>query len=170
MRIRFHPVVLGAFVLGAILLGIAALVFLGRMHVFPRPQHFVVYFHESVSGLEKGAAVKMQGVRVGQVNALNVVWDEQTGQRVVVVVCQVDRQAVSDAQGRRIDITSARLLPGLIEKGLRARMVGEGTTGVRFVGLDFMDRERYPAQQAPAWLAKGAQYPAVPGVEEALER
>lgn len=168
MRIRFHPILLGAFVLGAIALAITALVFLGKIKVFSRPQYFVVYFREPVSGLEKGSAVKLQGVRIGRVKSLSVIWNAQIRQTVVVTVCEVERQVVDDARGNALDITNPHVLPALIDQGLRAKMTLEGVPGLQFVELSLVDPEKYPTKQPPPWLTKEARYPAIPAIESSV--
>ena len=55
------------FVLGALLLGVIAFLSFGGTNVFTKPSRFLIYFNESVSGLDPGAAVKMTGVRIGRV-------------------------------------------------------------------------------------------------------
>ncbi|MDR0679199.1 MAG: MlaD family protein [Puniceicoccales bacterium] len=58
----------GIFVTGAVLAFIAAVIFFTGRPIFGGHTHtFVLYFNESVNGLEVGAPVKLHGVRIGQV-------------------------------------------------------------------------------------------------------
>ena len=63
---------LGIFVLSTIGLLVAAVSVLAGRAVFRSQDQYYVYFKESVSGLEEGAAVKLNGVRVGRVQSLRI--------------------------------------------------------------------------------------------------
>ena len=54
MKTKVRPAVVGAFVIGAFTLGIVALLAFGRVSFFSKPQRFVVYFDESIHGLDLG--------------------------------------------------------------------------------------------------------------------
>ena len=57
MSKRANPALIGAFVLGAIALTVAAVVTIGSGHLFRNTLKFVLYFQGSVNGLEKGSPV-----------------------------------------------------------------------------------------------------------------
>jgi paraquat-inducible protein B len=62
-----HPALIGGFVLGAIILLFVFLLVLGGQGLFTTKVTYHLYFDKSVKGLNKGAAVMLRGVRVGQV-------------------------------------------------------------------------------------------------------
>ena len=59
---------IGGFVIGALLLTLVAIGLLGSGNMFRQTFNFVSFFDGSVAGLEAGAAVRLRGVRIGQVN------------------------------------------------------------------------------------------------------
>ena len=67
---RFSPTLVGGFVLGAIGLGIIALVVLGSGRFFTGKTIYVLYFDRDVNGLRVGAPVKFRGVDIGSVTAI----------------------------------------------------------------------------------------------------
>ena len=67
MNHRVSPMLIGAFVLGALLLAVMAVVVIGSGRYFRRTSPFVLYFPGSVNGLREGAAVKFRGVEIGSV-------------------------------------------------------------------------------------------------------
>ena len=67
MKTKISPAVVGVFVLGAMLLIVVALLSFGGVNFFSKPQRFLVYFDESIHGLDLGSSVKLRGVRVGRV-------------------------------------------------------------------------------------------------------
>ena len=58
MKTKVSPTIVGAFVIGAMVLGVVALFSFGGINFFEKPQRFVVYFNESVHGLDQGSQVK----------------------------------------------------------------------------------------------------------------
>ena len=136
----------GLFVLGAMLLVLVALLSFGGVNFFSKPQRFVVYFDESIHGLDLGSSVKLRGVRVGRVVDLSVRYDAASNKSVVEVVCEFSRNMIIDAQGQAIDVSDRTALQTLVDHGLRAQLGVVGlATGLLFVELDFYDPLQYPA-------------------------
>ena len=160
MKIKLSPAAVGMFVLGALLLAVIAFLSFGGTNVFSKPTRFLVYFDESVSGLDPGASVKLNGVRVGRVAAIHVRFDQARKESLVQVICEVDRNILTDSAGRQIDLTDPAELQNLIDRGLRARLSLTGITGLLFVELKFEDARIYPA--APRFMTD--QYPVVPAI------
>lgn len=148
------------FVLGALLLGVVAFLSFGGTNFFSKPTRFLIYFNESVSGLDPGAAVKVSGVRIGRVAAINVRYDQPSKEALVQVTCEIDRNILTDISGRQIDLTVPSQLQGLIDRGLRARLSLTGITGLLFVELKFEDPEIYPTNRRFA----AEEYPVVPAI------
>jgi len=148
------------FVLGALLLGVIAFLSFGGSNVFTKPSRFLIYFNESVSGLDPGAAVKVTGVRIGRVAAINVRYDQSSKEAVVQVTCEIDRNILTDGEGRQIDLTDPAQLQSLIDRGMRARLSLTGITGLLFVELKFEDPAVYP----PNARFMAGTYPVVPAI------
>ncbi|MCR6655498.1 MAG: MlaD family protein [Opitutus sp.] len=166
MKTKVSPTIIGAFVLGAVLLGIVALLAFGSVSFFSKPQRFVVYFDESIHGLDLGSPVKLRGVRVGRVVALNVSYQAETNRSVVAVTCELNRNIITDTSGEQLDVSSRAELQRLVDRGMRAQLGILGlATGLLFVELDFQDPELYP----PGELPPQARYVTVPAVPSAIQ-
>jgi paraquat-inducible protein B len=162
LKTKISPAVVGLFVLGAIVLGLVALFSFGGVNFFSKPQRFVVYFDESIHGLDLGSPVKLRGVRVGRVADLNVRYDETSNKSLVAVVCELSRNMIIDNKGQAIDVPDKAELQNLVDHGLRAQLGVIGlATGLLFVELDFYDPHQYPAD-VPFTDAKRVVMPAVP--------
>jgi paraquat-inducible protein B len=145
MKTKISPAVVGAFVLGAFAIGIIALLALGSLSIFSKPARFMVYFDESISGLDEGSPVKLRGVRVGHVVGISVRYDQATSKSVAAVLCEINRGSITDANGANLDISDREAIQALVDRGLRAQLQVIGlATGLLFVELDFMDKHRYP--------------------------
>lgn len=152
----------GLFVIGAMLLVLVALLSFGSVNFFSKPQRFVVYFDESIHGLDLGSAVKLRGVRVGRVVDLNVRYDAASNKSVVAVTCELSRNMITDEKGQAIDVSDRSALQALVDHGLRAQLGVVGlATGLLFVELDFYNPHQYPASVQDA-EAKHIVIPAVP--------
>lgn len=150
VKTKISPTVVGAFVIGAFALLVVALLTFGGINFFDRPQRFIVYFDESVHGLDLGSPVKLRGVRVGRVVALNIRYDEKTNHSVVAVVCELSRDVMTDSRGGVVDVTDRGALLNLVERGLRARLQFLGlATGLLYVELDLLDPKEFPVAAQP---------------------
>ena len=68
MSKKANPTVIGVFVVAALAIAVAAIVTLGSGKLFKQTETFVMYFESSLSGLDVGAPVELQGVRIGEVS------------------------------------------------------------------------------------------------------
>jgi paraquat-inducible protein B len=161
VKTKASPAVVGAFVIGALALGLGALLSFSSFTLFAHPERFVVYFDESIHGLDLGSPVKLSGVRVGRVVDLNVRYDAKTGDSVVAVICELNKNKIRDAQGDPFDVTVPGRLQLLVDRGLRAQLGVVGlATGLLFVELDFLDPKVHP----PEALAPVSPYTVIPSV------
>jgi len=162
---KISPAAVGAFVIGAFALGVVALLTFGGVSIFSKPQRFVVYFNESIHGLDLGSPVKLRGVRVGRVADLNIRYDEKTNRSVVAVLCEFNRDKMTDNKGALIDVTDRAELQTLVDHGLRAQLGVLGlATGLLFVELDFFNPKEFPANDKLTEL----KYVVVPSVPSAI--
>jgi paraquat-inducible protein B len=165
VKTKFSPAVVGAFVLGSFALIIIGLLSFGGVSFFSKPQRFVVYFDESIHGLDLGSPVKLRGVRVGRVVDLNIRYDKNKNHSVVVVVCEFSKNMVTDASGGLIDVSQRGELQNLVDRGLRAQLGVLGlATGLLFVELDFLNPKEFPADNR----VTDPKYTVVPAVPSAI--
>ena len=165
MKTKVSPAIVGVFVLGALILGLGALLMFGGVNFFSRPQRFVVSFDESVHGLDLGSPVKLRGVRIGHVVGLSVRFEQKTNRSAVRVLCELSSDVISDEKGARVDVSDRDELQRLVERGLRAQLGVLGlATGLLFVELNFLDPLEYPAGPKSA----EGRYVVVPAVPSAI--
>jgi len=162
VKTKVSPAVVGLFVLGAFALGLIALLSVGSLSLFSKPQRFMVYFDESIHGLDLGSPVKLRGVRVGRVVDLAVHYDDVANKSVVVVTCELNRNVITDEKGAQLKITGPKDIETMVNHGLRAQLGVLGlATGLLFVELDFADPAENPAP-VPAAPPKFVVIPAMP--------
>ncbi len=102
------------------------------------------------------------GVRVGRVAGLTVRYDAASNRSLAEVVCELNRNIITDSQGRPVDVSDKAELEAMVKRGLRAQLGVIGlATGLLFVELDFYNPAQYPAV-TPFTDARRVVVPAVP--------
>jgi len=117
MKTKLSPILVGLFALGALALVVVGLLSFQSIHFFSKPGRFVAYFSESVQGLDVGSAVKLRGVRVGRVVAIQVRYDAKIRPAPVAVVGELDNNAITDVAGQTIQLTDRATFQRLIAEG-----------------------------------------------------
>jgi len=135
---QVSPTLIGAFVLGAVVLAVMAVVLIGSGRYFHRTTPFVLYFPGSVNGLRVGATVKFRGVEVGSVEDIRIRLEpEQSGHRIPVII-GIDPEKITSLGGSETILSSSAEYQSAIDGGFRGQLQTESfLTGVLFVALDF---------------------------------
>jgi paraquat-inducible protein B len=120
---RVNPTLIGAFVVGAIALIIAAFLLLGNVGLFEDREKVIMYFTGSVEGLNKGAPVNVRGVKVGSVIDIDIEIHPLDGEFYIPVIVQFEPDAVKDVETIELADPDQDRLDYLIEEhGLRAQL------------------------------------------------
>ncbi|AHF91927.1 mammalian cell entry protein [Opitutaceae bacterium TAV5] len=163
MKTKVSPAIIGFFVLGAIALGIIALLSFGGFSFFRKPERFIVYFDESIQGLDVGSPVKIRGMRVGRVADVQIRHSPGGYQSYVAVTCEMNRDKVASARGTELDISAREKFEQLVNDGLRAQLGILGlATGMLYVELDFFDPAAYPPALHEGLKSPYLEVPAIP--------
>jgi paraquat-inducible protein B len=78
MSKKSNPTIIGAFVVGAIILLATAVALFGGSEYFAKHEYYVAYFEEDTKGLRVGSNVLLNGVRIGYVSEIALLMDETT--------------------------------------------------------------------------------------------
>jgi paraquat-inducible protein B len=93
-RTEFHPAKLGAFVIGALVLGAIALILWGPLNDIWQ-KRYVIFFDETATGLDPGATVRLNGVGIGKVDSIDLFFDPtQTNKVYSAVVVQLNPKSL----------------------------------------------------------------------------
>ncbi|MDA3902081.1 MAG: MlaD family protein [Desulfuromusa sp.] len=170
-RKRIDPRVIGSFVVGAIILSVAALLFFGPGGFLSETRSYVIYFDSSVKGLSVGSPVRFRGVKIGQIKEINVRVRPQEFKFYIPVVIEIEPSRFkADGNDKGVLDSIKTTVKGddpmisLVDKGLRAQMQLDSlVTGQLYVNLDMLP-------DTPLVLA-GYQheYPEIPAITSSLE-
>ncbi len=138
------PTVVGGFVIGAILLTVAAVLLFSSGSLFTKTYTVVAVFPGNVKGLAVGAAVEMRGVRIGSVSDIKILTDLKTKTVTVPVYFEIERSSMKDMAFQ--DLSDDELskdeweqeVEALVEAGLKAQLSLKSlVTGQMIVDVDF---------------------------------
>jgi paraquat-inducible protein B len=170
---KINPATVGAFVLGAVGLILAAIVVFGSGNLFRKTHEFVIYFAGDINGLRVGAPVKFKGVEIGQVSKIRLRLEQdvnnQNGQlradvRIPVII-ELDEEKIISHGGSAIDLSDPHTVPNLIREGLRAQLGSDSfVTGLMYVALDIQPNT--PIQMVAPPGSPLQEIPAVPNTLE----
>ncbi len=130
---------IGAFVLGAIGLIVAAVVIFGSGKLFAPMKKFVMVFEGSVKGLNVGAPVIFRGVKVGEVTDIRLNVNPKDLTAIIPVYVDIDLRTLSVPKPLIKQLRKKYLfIQPLIEKGLKAQLQMQSfVTGQMIINLDF---------------------------------
>ncbi len=132
---------------------------------FSRRRRFLLYFPDSVRGLERNAPVVLRGMKIGEVVSVRLEFDASTNQVLVPVIIEIeaDRFKIVGGQIDEIAAVPYEIADALVQRGLRAQLqLSNIITGSMMVALEFFPDE--PRQS----LGKGSRYPIIPTKPTAL--
>ena len=137
MAKQANRMMIGGFVVIAVIVLAASLVVFGSGKFFKKTNKYIMYFDGSIKGLSVGSLVLFQGVQIGSVESIVLQADvnEQTIERPVIIAVQPDRWQVDKGQKHS---DPGEHLPILIDRGLRAVLSMQSfITGQLMIELDF---------------------------------
>jgi paraquat-inducible protein B len=155
------PAAIGGFVVTALALLVASVLFLSGGQLHRNAAHVIVYFEDSVDGLKVGAPVKFRGIEIGSVKDLRI---NMTGVTIdpnhvrLPVLLEIEQKRLNVRGALGVDLSDRQAVQQLVGLGLRAQLTYEAIiTGVRSVELDF-----HPG--APAPLVHDPRYSEIPSL------
>jgi len=146
---------IGVFIVGAVVLLVAAILVFGSGMLFKLSDKYIVFFDGSVKGLSVGAPVIFRGVKIGNVSSIDLAYDEKTKSVLIPVVIDIELARVKGIP----DPLGYPNYESFIQDGLRAKLELQNfITGQLMLGFDF-----YPQDSKKLYnIAKN--YPELPAL------
>lgn len=168
-----NPVAVGSFTVGALLLLVAGIFIFGGGQILHTDKvRYVIFFDSSLNGLEVGAPVKMQGVKIGEVKEIALLIDPKMHKIYKPVVLEVDRTALTGTGGSKLPsaFTRAKQTANrdkLVEAGFRARLEMQSL----LTGLLYIDIDQHPDKEpefAKLEYKNLIEFPSIPTTTEEI--
>ena len=136
MSKQANKTTIGVFVVGAVVLAVAAIVVFGSGKFFVKTELFVAYFQGSVKGLRIGAPVVFRGVKIGEVTQMQLYSIEKDMSVEIPVIFKVIPGSIHNI-GPPVE-NDKQQMDALIKMGLRAQMESQSfVTGQKMINIDF---------------------------------
>lgn len=139
MSKQSSPTVIGAFVVGAVVLIAVGFALFGGAQMFAQKNRYVAVFSEPTNGLRVGANVMLNGVHVGYVSDIDLIIDDVNFETETQVVLELVNEDIKTKSGGKLDAEFAAALDhdALIhEAGMRASLqMGSFVTGQLNIAL-----------------------------------
>jgi paraquat-inducible protein B len=137
MAKQANRMMIGGFVVLALIILAVSLVVFGSGKFFKKTQKFVLYFDEPLKGLDVGAPVLFDGVAVGSVTNIIIVADPTKHEVNIPVIIEIELERFKLREaGETLD--PQKNMPKLIKTGLRAQLGMQSLiTGKLLIELGF---------------------------------
>jgi len=163
MAKKVSTTVLGGFVVSAIVMLMAAVVLLGSGSFWAKTHSYVLYFEESVKGLNVGSPVMFRGVAIGTVKSIVLQAEQETLTVNIQVTIEINEDSFQLPKAERHDID--KHFDRLIELGLRGQLDMQSiVTGQLLIQLDFMP------DTPVKFSSLENKYPEIPTVRSAIDK
>jgi len=131
---------------------------------YARKNRWLLYFDGDVRGLNSGAPVELQGIKIGQVLDVNLEFEVENGAFRVPVLIETEPERIKTIGKFPEGGEKQKVMDYLVGKGMRAQLkTGSLITGQLLVALDM-----HP-EAPPAKINWEGRYPEVPTVPTAME-
>jgi len=168
MSKKSNPTVIGAFVVGAVLLLAVGAALFGGAELLAKRGIYVAYFTEDTQGLRVGSNVMMNGVHIGFVSDMALLVDRDDFESLTEVIIEFlpesliltrDGVPIGDTQTSKISHEE------LINKGgLRATLQSES-----FVTGQLLIDMRFRPETTPVMRGEHAPYPEIPTIRSDIQ-
>ncbi|MDD5165902.1 MAG: MlaD family protein [Candidatus Omnitrophica bacterium] len=160
---KANKTLIGAFVVGAVALLVAGIAVFGSGSLFKASDKYVLFFDGSIKGLSVGAPVIFRGVKIGNVSAIDLVYDPETRDILIGVIIDVELARVEGIP----DVIGYPNYNKYIKRGLRAKLeIQSFITGQLMISLNF-----YPDKPEKKYglIKKYPELPALPISKDIFE-
>jgi phospholipid/cholesterol/gamma-HCH transport system substrate-binding protein len=167
LRKRASRTVIGIFVVSALALVVAGVLIFGSGDFLKDRYKFILFFQDSVKGLNVGAPVVFLGVQVGEVKDISVIQDPSKSSFYIQVIVELTSGKIKQSLTK---VTSApketyEYCNQLIKQGLRAELgLQSVVTGQLQIELDF-----YPKEKA-IFVGENGQFQEIPTIPSKFEK
>lgn len=140
MNLQNHKAAVGAFILAALALLVTGIIALGGGKYLASDTEYVLYFNNSVTGLNIGSPVMLRGVNIGTVTRITLMTTASNGGVTTPVHIRIYAENLTLTTGEHVDdeTTEQEVIREMISKGLRAQLqTASLLTGSARIQLDF---------------------------------
>jgi len=155
---KINTTSIGLFIVTGLALGVGGLLLFSSSKLFSQTREIIVYFDESLNGLNEGAPVKYRGVTVGSVKRVMVRFNQATNDYAMPVIVELEEKLLKARMGDPGEIFSERVMEERVKLGLRASLQTESLV----TGVLYIDVRLNPNAPPPVFHQLEKRYPELP--------
>ena len=153
-----NPTSIGLFIVIGVALGVTGLLLFSSSKLFTQTRDCIVYFNESLNGLNEGAPVKYRGVTIGSVKRVMAHFNQATNDYTMPVIVELQEKLIRRRVGEGVEVFTERGLEERIRLGMRASLQAESlVTGVLYIEV-----RPNPNAPPPVFHQLEKRYPEIP--------
>jgi paraquat-inducible protein B len=162
MSKKANKTIIGAFVVGAIVLIVAGVLIFGSGKFLEETRSYVLFFQGSVKGLNIGSPVMFRGVKIGSVTDILLRFDPEDLSIYIPVIVELEPERIEDVSGEKHVSENVKRM---VKHGLRGQLQLQSmVTGQLMVNFDFETDE-------PLTLTGiTSEYPELPTIPSDMEK
>ena len=146
-------------------LAVAGIITFSSAKLFSRTERFILYFDESVTGLDVGAPVKYRGVTIGKVAELYLRFNQAVEDVHIPVLIELQLGVLEKKSDGRVVFADAVAFAEMVRRGLRGKLETESfVTGRLYVNLEIM-----PGADPPQFHQLAQVYKEIPTVPTQIQ-
>src|SRR5580765_7049217 len=104
MSKKANPTYIGLFIVAGLALGVCALVIFSSSRLFTRTREFILYFSDSLNGLNEGAPVKYRGVTIGSVKKVMIHYNQATNDYAMPVLIELQENLLRERMAEQAEL------------------------------------------------------------------
>jgi paraquat-inducible protein B len=153
-----NPVSIGLFIVIGVALGVTGLLLFSSSKLFTKTLDCIIYFDQSLNGLQEGAPVKIRGVTIGSVKRVMVRFNQATNDLSLPVIIELEEKLINQRMSEPLMDFTGTYLEERVRNGMRASLQAESlVTGVLYIEL-----RRNPKAPPPVLHQLEKRYPEIP--------
>lgn len=158
MSKKANSTAIGLFIVVGVALGVIGLLLFSSSKMFSRTSDGIVYFNESLNGLNEGAPVKYRGVTIGSVKRVMVHYNQVTNDYAMPVIIEVQEKLIQERLREHLEAFTEASIAERVKRGLRASLQTESlVTGVLYIDMRYS-----PNAPPPVYHQLEKRYPEIP--------
>lgn len=158
MSKKINNTSIGLFIVSGVALGVIGLLLFSSSKMFSKTRDIIVYFDDSLNGLNEGAPFKFRGVTIGSVKRVMVNFNQASNDFAMPVIIELEEKLLRDRAPSLRYVFREDVFAERVKHGLRATLQTESlVTGVLYVGADMN-----PKAEPPVYHQLEKQYPEIP--------
>ncbi len=158
MSRKANPSIIGLFIVLGLALGFGSVLLFSSSKIFTRNKQYILYFDATLTGLDRGTAVRFRGVTIGFVKDVLIHLNQAPEDASLPVIIELNEKLLRELGDESFNLADDAQLEASVGRGLRGKLEAQSLlTGLLYVQLDFL-----PNAPPPTYHQRKPRYKEIP--------